>query len=113
MHELALAREIVKIILMAAQNQNIHRIRRVRVELGSFGHVEEGALHFAFTAAANGTIAAGSLLEIIRLPGQAWCYDCNQSVALANQLAPCALCGGEKLDIIGGKELRVVNMEVE
>jgi len=113
MHELTLAREIVAIVQRAAQNQNIRHIRRVRVELGAFGHVEEGALYFAFTAAANGTIAAGSLLEISRLPGQAWCYDCDKAVALSTRLAPCPLCGGEKLDVIGGTELRVVDMEVE
>mgnify|MGYP000352525683 CR=1 FL=1 len=61
----------------------------------------------------NGTLAAGSLLEISRLPGQAWCYDCNKAVALSTRLAPCSLCGGEKLDVIGGNELRVVDMEVE
>ena len=113
MHELTLAREIVAIVQMAAQNQNIHHIRRVRVELGAFGHVEEKALQFAFTAAVNGTLATGSLLEISRLPGQAWCYDCNKTVALSTRLAPCPLCGGEKLDVIGGNELRVVDMEVE
>ena len=113
MHELTLAREIVTIVQMAAQNQNIHHIRRIRVELGAFGHVEEGALHFAFAAATNDTIAAGSLLEISRLPGQAWCYDCDKAVALSTRLAPCPLCGGEKLDVIGGTELRVVDMEVE
>lgn len=113
MHELALAREIVAIVQRATKDQNIRQIRIIRVELGVFGHVEEMALRFAFTAAANGTIAAGAALEISRPPGQAWCYDCNKTIILLTRLAPCPLCGGEKLDVIGGNELRVVEMEVE
>ncbi len=113
MHELTLAREIIAIVQMAAKDKHIHHIRLIRVELGAFGHVEEAALRFAFTAAANGTIAEKANLEISRPPGQAWCYDCNKAVMLPARFAPCPLCGGEKLDVIGGTGLRVIDMEVE
>jgi len=113
MHELALAREIVAIVEQAAKDQRLHRIRSVRIELGAFGHVEESALRFAFLAATNGTIAGGATLDILRTTGQAWCHECQCAVILANRLSPCPGCGGVKLDVIGGTELRVVDMEVE
>lgn len=113
MHELALAHEIVAIVERAAQDQSVQRVRSVRVELGAFGHVEDSALRFAFMAACNGTIAVGATLDILRTIGQAWCHDCRSSVSLSSRLSPCPRCGGEKLDVIGGSELRVVDMEVE
>jgi len=113
MHELALAREIVAIVERAAEGQSVHHIRIIRLELGAFGHVEVSALRFAFLAAAKDTIAEGAELDITRSVGQAWCLDCRITVTLESRLSPCPLCGGVKLDIIGGAEFRVVEMEID
>ncbi len=113
MHELALAREMIAIVERAAKGHNAKRIRVIRVALGAFGHVEDSALRFAMLAAANGTIAEGASLEIARTIGQAWCQECQNTVILETRLSPCPRCGGVKLDVVGGAELRVVDMEVE
>ena len=113
MHELALAREIVAIVERAAKGHDASRIKVIRVALGAFGHVEDSALRFAMLAAATGTIAEGAGLEIFRTIGQAWCQECRNTVTLENRLSPCPKCGGVKLNVVGGAELRVVDMEVE
>jgi hydrogenase nickel incorporation protein HypA/HybF len=113
MHELALAREIVVIVERAAEDHGAQRVSNVRIELGSFGHVEVEALRFAFYAAAKGTIAAGATLNVTRTKGQAWCQDCREIVTLISRLSPCPQCGGLSLEVIGGSELRVIDMEVD
>ncbi len=113
MHELALAREIIAIVEQAAEGHNANRVRVIRVALGAFGHVEDSSLRFALLAAANGTIAEGAGLEISRTTGRAWCQDCRNTVILETRLSPCPRCGGVKLDVVAGDELRIVNMEIE
>ena len=113
MHELSLAREIVAIVERAAEDQSAQRIRTIRIELGAFGHVEVEALRFAFHAAANSTIAAGAMLDIKRIKGKAWCRECQETVTLMSRLSPCPQCSGLTLEVIGGSELRVIDMEVD
>jgi hydrogenase nickel incorporation protein HypA/HybF len=113
MHELTLAQSIVALVAGEAARGRFARVRLVRLELGAFGCVEEDALRFCFGSAARGTPAEGAALDVVRLPGQAWCLDCHDTVALQERLSPCPLCGGERLQVTGGQDLRVRELEVE
>ena len=44
--------------------------------------------------------------------GTAYCLDCETSVAIAARGAPCPRCGGAKLLVQGGDEMRLKEMEV-
>jgi hydrogenase nickel incorporation protein HypA/HybF len=113
MHEMALCNGILRILEEQAAVQGYGRVTRVWLEVGALSHAEPAALAFCFTAATAGTLAEGAVLEIVRPPGQAWCMDCCATVEIPARAEPCPRCGGYKLQVTGGDELRVKELEVE
>jgi hydrogenase nickel incorporation protein HypA/HybF len=111
-HEIALCRGIRQVLEDAAGREGFVRVRRVRVEIGRFAAVEVAALRFGFDAVMRGSIAEGAELDILSLPGSAFCADCMTTVPLDDRLAPCPACGGERLTLDGGTEMRVKDLEV-
>ena len=95
------------------QKQNgFSRVKRVIVEIGSLSHVDPEALQFCFDAAARGTLAEDGTLEIREVPATAWCYDCLESVQIAERGGDCPRCGGAKLILQQGEEMKLKELEV-
>lgn len=113
MHEMALAESVVQIVESQARAAGSDKVLSVRLEIGMLSHVEPDALSFCFDAVTAGGIAAGARLDIDRIPGRGWCHDCSAEVEIGQLGAPCPLCGGYKLQVSGGQDLRVKDMEVE
>lgn len=112
MHEMSLCLSMVDLLSERLRAEKAEKVLRVRVEVGAFGHVEPEALAFCFDSAARGTPVEGAELRIDLRPGQAFCFDCEQSVILQQRLDPCPYCSGYRLRIDGGDQLRVTEMEV-
>lgn len=114
MHEMALTNGILQIITEAALSQGFRRVKTVFLEIGALSHAEPEAMRFSFAAAAaQQPLLAGAVLEIIRPQGQAWCMDCSCTVNIPARFEPCPLCGGHKIQVTGGDQLRVKELEVE
>ena len=58
-------------------------------------------------------IAEGARLDILEVPGAAWCFDCNDTVTLAQRFDACPRCAGFRLRLTGGEELRIQDLEVD
>ena len=112
MHEMALAEGVLGIVEDHARRAGSDKVLVVRLEIGQLSHVMPEALSFAFMAVSQGTLAQDARLEIDRAPGRAWCHDCGQEVEIEALGALCPLCGGAALQVTGGEELRVKDMEV-
>lgn len=112
MHEMSLCESLVDVIEDAARRERFTRVRRIRLEVGRFAGVELSAMRFGFDAVTRGTVAEGAELEILEVPGAAWCFDCCDTVGLDNRLDPCPRCCGVRLQPSGGMEIRIRDMEV-
>lgn len=114
MHEMSLTEGIIRVLEDQAVSQGFSRVRKLWVEVGQLSTVDADALSFCFEAIRDGSkIAAGAEMEIIRLPGQAWCMACGQTVVVEQRYDPCPLCGGESLQVTGGEEMRIKELEVD
>lgn len=113
MHELALAEAVLEIVEDGVRDSGAARARVVRLAIGALSHADPDALAFCFEAVAKGTVAEGARMDIARVPGQAWCRDCRVSVQLDAWGDACPRCGGHALQVTGGGELRVREIEVE
>lgn len=113
MHEMSLTEGIVDILEEEARRSGFSKVLKVRVEVGALGHVEPQALAFCFEAVSRGTIAEGADFEIVRVSGEGWCFDCDKQTPLAERFGACAHCGGRRVQMTAGEELRVKEMEVE
>jgi hydrogenase nickel incorporation protein HypA/HybF len=113
MHEMSLAEGVVQIVEDYARRENFRRVKTVWLEIGRLAGVETGAMRFCFEAATRSTVAEGAKLEILETPGSAWCLQCSEPVAVQARHDPCPRCGGYQLQVTGGTEMRVKELEVE
>lgn len=112
MHEMSLVEGIRNVIEDAGRTQGFARVTRVRLEIGTMAGVERAALEFAFDVVMQGSIAEGAELQILDVPGRAMCFDCEESVQIEHRLDLCPNCGGARMLVQGGDEMRIKDLEV-
>lgn len=112
MHEMALAEGVLNVIEDSARTQGFTRVKTVWLEIGRLAAVEPEALRFSFDVVKRGTIAEGAVIEIVDVPGRAWCMKCGDTVAIDERGAACPACGSYQLQVSGGEDMRVSELEV-
>lgn len=110
MHELSITQGIIDLCLEHAGGR---RVRSLQVEIGELGSVVPEAVEFCFEACSRETLLEGARLNIIRVPGMGRCRECGQETPLAELYAPCRHCGGNRVTVMAGEELRVREIEVD
>ena len=110
---MALAEEVLRIVQQAARREGLRRVHALWLEIGQLASVEPEAMRFCFEAVARGSVAAGARLEIVAAAGRAWCETCAESIELAALGEACPRCGGYRLRVTGGTQMRVRQMEAE
>lgn len=113
MHEMAVCQGIVDIVEEEARRRALPKLKAVCLEIGAFSHVAPEAMKFCFEAVAARTIAQGATLDIVVMPGIAWCMACSTSVKIKRRDEPCPACGSYQLQVTGGEEMRVMALEVD
>jgi hydrogenase nickel incorporation protein HypA/HybF len=112
MHELSVALSILDV---AAEEARRHegRVAAVHLRLGPLAGVVKESLHAAFELAREGSGLDGAKLVIEEVPLIAFCPACATERALALPRLECPDCGTPTPDIIRGRELEVVALEIE
>jgi len=113
MHEMSICEGIVQVLEQSAAVQGFERVKSVWLEIGRFAGVERSALEFSFDVVTRGTLAESATLNIIDIPADAWCMPCAEPVDVMERFDPCPKCGSHQLQISGGEELRIKELEVE
>lgn len=113
MHEMAISESILSILEAEAARQKFESVKKLWLEIGPLSGIEPEALRFAFDAAKKGTLADAALLEIIVTQATAWCLGCERTVPIAHRFDPCPQCGGHRLKVATGEEMRIKELEVE
>jgi hydrogenase nickel incorporation protein HypA/HybF len=113
MHEMSLCEGVLQILEDHARSQGFRQVKTVWLEIGALSGVDPEAMRFGFDAVMKGTLAHGARLEIIDLPGQAWCLPCSKPVAVTARFDACPECGSYQVQVTGGDEMRIKELEVE
>jgi len=113
MHEMSLCREIAELVQDTARREGFRRVRAVRLEIGKLAAVEPEAIRFCFDVATRGGPADGARLEILPIEGRGWCLACSRSIDLDDPLGTCPVCGGGQIQVTGGTQINVKDLEVE
>jgi hydrogenase nickel incorporation protein HypA/HybF len=114
-HEASIALAIVDEVCERSAHKNIEKVTCVHVRVGALTSVVPDALTFAWDIAAEGTLAAGSRLEIERVPLAIACRTCDteRTIPLDGlQLPVCPVCAKSSTEIVRGTELLITAMEV-
>ncbi len=112
MHEMSLAEGVLQLIEDAARREKFATVTTVWLEIGQLSSVEPEAMKFCFEAVVRGSIAEGAQLEIISTPGIGWCIVCSKTVPLGEIFGACPQCGGHRVQVTGGREMRLKELEV-
>lgn len=113
MHEMSLCEGILQILEENALSQGFERVKTVWLEIGGLSGVEPEAMRFSFDAVTRGTLADQAQLKIIETPGQAWCMQCSTNVEVKQHFDECPKCGSYQLQVVGGEEMKIKELEVE
>ena len=113
MHEMSICESIISVIEQQALVQQFNKVRRVRLEVGPLAGVELEALRFSFDVVCKGGLAEGAALDVIELPIDAWCMKCAKKVIVKQRYDACPECESYQVQITGGDELRIKDMEVD
>lgn len=108
MHEMALTQSVVDAVCEHAAGRRVHS---VKVEVGALCAVVPDSMQFCFGLAAEGTVADGATLDLDVRPATARCRSCEQEFVLADPILLCR-CGSADVEVLAGRELKILSMEV-
>ena len=112
MHELSIAMSIVELAQEEAELRGV-QIEAVHLKLGVLSGVVKEALLSCYEMACTDTSLAGSRLVIEEVPVVIFCPSCQAPRAVSSvQLFCCPECGSPSSEVVQGKELEMVALEI-
>ena len=113
MHELSLMAAVRDQALAAAQADGASRISAISLRVGALAGVEVDALRFAAPVVLAGTIAEGAALHIALEPACCHCARCKAPFEARAGCCDCPRCGRISAQLLSGRTLQLVALEVE
>ena len=110
---MSIAESVLQIIEDTAKTEGYARVNAVWLEIGQLAGVEKESLRFCFDVVTRDSVAQDARLEIVETAGRGWCMECARSVAVTARYEPCPNCGSFQIEVTGGEELRIKELEVE
>jgi hydrogenase nickel incorporation protein HypA/HybF len=131
-HEFGIASEIWEAAKRAAETHGGNggvRVCSITVELGELNLIEDEQLRFWVTALAERDGSPQVDLRITHVPPTVRCRQCGEVRSVERRESevesrlsagwplrpegPCPRCGSSELEVVGGREIRVVSAEIE
>jgi hydrogenase nickel incorporation protein HypA/HybF len=108
MHEMAITQSVVDAVCEHAAGRHV---QSVKVEVGALCAIVPDAMQFCFELAAEGTVADGARLDVDVQPGSGHCRNCGEDFELRDLILLCP-CGSADVQVLTGRDLRILSMEV-
>lgn len=114
MHEVSVVQALLDRVVEECLNNGYKSVRSVKVDIGRASGVVSDALFFAFDALKSDTIAKDASLTINEIDISGRCNDCNREFSSEETFVyECPFCSSWRFTIIKGKELNLIEIEVE
>ncbi len=113
MHEMSLMTALLRGVQSKLREVGGNRVRSIRLAVGWLSGAEPELLESAFKALAPGTPCEGAALIIRRPPLRLRCFSCGNVSELEGFALQCPACGSADVEIEGGDELLIEEMEVD
>jgi hydrogenase nickel incorporation protein HypA/HybF len=108
MHEMAITQSVVDAVCEHAAGRRVHSVRLV---VGALCAVVPDSMQFCFELATQGTAADGARLDLDVQPGMARCRTCADEFELPDPILLCH-CGSADVEVLAGRDLKILSMEV-
>ncbi|MBA2732572.1 MAG: hydrogenase maturation nickel metallochaperone HypA [Acidobacteria bacterium] len=114
MHELSIAMSMIEMATEEAAKRGGVQVNAVHLKLGPLSGVVKEALLFSYEVACQGTPLEGSQLIIEDVPVVVYCPTCQAERSPASlQQFCCSVCDTPTPEVLQGKELEVVALEIQ
>ncbi len=113
MHELSVAESALKIARRVSAAHGNVKVTGIRLSVGSFDHLDDEALCFAFEMLADETVCRGAAIAIERHPFKATCGACGEKSESEGIAEVCPACGSAELKWEGEEATRVVSVDLD
>jgi hydrogenase nickel incorporation protein HypA/HybF len=112
MHELGIAENILQIVRQSVPENLAGDVRAIRLRVGQLSGIVPDSLSFCFGVIANETAMKQASLAIEQVPIVSKCRDCRHQFQMDDFAFSCPACQSVQLDLISGRELEVVEIEL-
>lgn len=112
MHEVSIMQSTLDIAFEQAKAQGATRVHQLCMRIGSLAGVVEDSLRFAFDAMSPGTMAEGATLVVESVSAACYCPTCQREFEAADVFCECPTCKQPSGQIVRGRELELVRLEV-
>ena len=112
MHEMSIALGIVRIAEDEVKKAKANKVQVIELTIGELSGIEKEALDFAWPVAVKETVLEGAERRIDYIPGIGKCVECELEFPLEKLHDACPECNSYFKDILQGKELKVIALEV-
>ena len=116
MHEFSICQSLVDAIIAELDKivePRPFKLVSARVVVGAMRQIVPDIMQTAYELMTKDTTAKGSALEIARIPATAKCDECGWAGEMQDSFIQCAACGKTGIELTGGMELYLDNLEIE
>ncbi len=113
MHELGIAQNILDIVRQSVPEDQASAVKKIRIRVGRLSGIVPDSLEFCFQALLGETEMKQAGLVMETMPTVTRCRDCGHTFEVDDFSFSCPGCNSASLDLISGKELEVVDIELE
>lgn len=109
-----MTQNLLELTLRHARALHARRVTRVNIIVSQLSTLADASVLFYWNSVTHDTLAAGSVLVLMRAPARLRCLDCTHSFVLtATHDYRCPICGSFDIMTHGDDELRLAGIEVE
>ena len=111
MHELGLISSMVKSIERIVEEQGLHEVKKIVLEVGELSGVVPHYMEACYPAAVYKTFMENTVLELETIPGIVRCRDCGKEFnAMAHDFR-CPVCEGQDMEMLSGNDVLIKEIQ--
>jgi hydrogenase nickel incorporation protein HypA/HybF len=113
MHELAVTKSILSIVLHEASKADAKKVLAIKLTIGALSSFEEDCISMYYEELSKDTIAAGAKLIVTKVAAQLYCKNCDYYYTLEHADYNCPKCGLAGVYQGDGQDFLVQSIEIE
>lgn len=113
MHEMSIAQGLIEIIEEEMEKHGAKTLRSVHLRIGQLSAVVPEALSFCFEVITEGTALQGARLYMEIVPLKGYCPGCEAEFEIVDYAFVCPSCGSTRIETTAGRDLSIVELEVD
>ena len=113
MHEMSIAQSMIEVIREEMLKAGASVLRSVRIEIGEMSGIVPDSLSFCFEVMTKETPLEGAGLYLDVAPLRARCRGCGETFDIEGYCFSCPSCDSGDIEVISGRDLKIVEIEVD